>query len=98
MTAIDFATHLAKAFLTAELSQHESATLIAIAAGLDTARDIARFLDQSTTAIHSAIAKLTKRKLIHPATWLDDGTPVYRLTPEGKDTLRTHFFSAIPQH
>lgn len=98
MKAIDFATHLARAILTAKLSLHESATLIAIAAGLELANDIARQLDQPRTGIHNSIHSLTKRNLIHPATWLDDGTPVYRLTPAGKNLIINHFLVSIPRH
>lgn len=98
MTAIDFATHLAKAILTADLSMHESATLFCLAAGLDTAGDTSRQLDQPRNTISTALNKLTQKGLARPATWLDDGTPVYRLTPAGKELLAHHFLASIPKN
>ena len=86
MKAIDFATRFTAALMGSPASLHENAILCAMAAGLDNRMDIATQLQSSPGTVATALHKLTKRGLTQSHSWLDDGTPLYRLT----DTGRTH--------
>lgn len=89
MQAIDFATRLAASLLTTPASLAESAVLFALAAGLDTADDIAHTIGLSAAATRTHLHKLTQRSLTESASWTADGTPIYRLSHTGRDLIRT---------
>lgn len=89
MQAIDFATYLCRNLLRSELTLIESSTLCSIAAGLDHVPDIADTLKSNAGNISTAAHLLVKRGLIHSPNWTEDGRPLYSLTPEGKNTIRT---------
>ena len=95
MKAIDFATYFCHRLLHAQNSLIESATLCAIGAGLDHVPDIAETLEHPAGNISTTCHKLVKKGLIHAPTWTDEGRPLYRLTPAGKDLLRTHYLSFL---
>lgn len=86
MKAIDFAVRLTAKLLKYknELSLMDAGILFAVAAGLDYAPDIADTLQRPGGSTVTGLHRLAKAGLIHPTGWTDAGTPLYKLTHDGK--------------
>lgn len=95
MKAIDFATYFCQRLLHADISLIEASTLCAIAAGLEHVPDIAQTLGMPAGNVATTGHRLVKKGFIHAPNWTDEGRPLYRLTSEGKEIIRTHFLSFL---
>ncbi len=92
MKAIDFAcrllTHLAEDKLPFPTQQ----VLLAVAAGLETSPDIARFTGLSSSSCSGILRSLTHKNLLSR---VGGSHAVYLLAPAGKERVR-HYFSFLP--
>ena len=92
MQAIDFATRFFKSVIKHDLTHNQMGALLGVAAGLDTAYDIASFYEQENVSIiKTALNKLVKRGLL--TVTIDDfaGVDEYHLADEGKELVKSLF-------
>ena len=96
MNAIDFATRLTANLLhTPNHTPIQNGILLALAAGLDCATDIATTLHTtpSTTALN--LHRLAKIGHCQAQNYLEDGTPLYTLTPTGRQHIRHNLINFL---
>ncbi len=94
MKAIDFACHLLATLAEDELSFPAQQVLLAVAAGLETSPDIARFTGQSPSACSGLLRSLTHKNIISR---VGGAHAVYLLAPAGRERVR-RYFSFLPHH
>lgn len=92
MKAIDFACRLLQALSHESHSDTMQRALLGLAAGLETAADIAYCLGMNTSATTTALRKLEAEQLVRS---VNSSWCVYRLTPSGK-ALVASIFSFLP--
>ncbi len=92
MKAIDFACRLLARLAEDNLPFATQQVLLAVAAGLETGPDIARFTGQSSSACSGILRSLAHKDIIKRV----GGThPVYLLAPAGRELVR-QYFSFLP--
>ncbi len=92
MKAIDFACHLLVRLAEDKHPFPTQQVLLAVAAGLETTPDIARFTGITSTSCSGILRSLTNKKLLErPA----GPHAIYLLTPAGKELVR-QYFSFLP--
>ncbi len=92
MKAIDFACRLLQSLSREQHSDISQRALLGLAAGLETAADIAYCLGMNTSATTTALRKLEAEQLVRS---VHSNWSVYRLTPTGK-ALVASIFSFLP--
>ena len=97
MQAIDFGTRFIKAVIKSELPYYQAGCLLAIAAGLDTAYDIANFYDMpNTRTINPSLKSLAKAGYLVATPDDFAGIDIYRLSDSGKALVKK-MFSFLPK-
>ncbi len=92
MKAIDFACRLLASLAEDELPLTTQQVLLAVAAGLETSPDIARFTGLSSSGCSGILRSLAHRQLINR---VGGAHAVYLLAPAGKQLVR-QYFSFLP--
>ncbi len=88
MKAIDFACRLLAQLAEDELSFPAQQILLAIAAGLRSGSDIARFTGQPSSSCSGILRSLAHRNII---TRSEGAHATYTLAPAGKERVRQYF-------
>lgn len=97
MTAVDLLARFFAAVNQSPLTYHQAGTLIAIAAGLDTAEDIRKFLGMKLAAgTGRQLKELTKLGFVDSTVDPLSEETLYHLTPNGCNAVREilHFIPA----
>ncbi len=92
MKAIDFACHLLARLSEDELPFPAQQVLLAVAAGLETGPDIARFTGMSSSGCSGILRSLAHKNIISR---VGGNHAVYLLAPAGKELVR-QYFSFLP--
>ena len=92
MKAIDFACRLLHALSREAHSESMQRVLLGLAAGLETAADIAYCLGMNTSVATTCLRKLQKEQLVSS---VNSSWSVYRLTAAGKELVAS-IFSFLP--
>ncbi len=92
MKAIDFACRLLVSLTEDTLPLPTQQVLLAVAAGLQTGADIARFMGITPSVCAGILRSLAHRNLIQRVNGLH---AVYELAPAGRDQVR-RYFSFLP--
>ena len=95
MKAIDFACRFLAVLSRDPMSPAKRQVLFAVAAGLETITDIARFTQLSTCTCSNMLRQLERNKLVHHIGSVEH--TIYLLAPAGKEHIRK-LFSFLPTH
>ncbi len=92
MKAIDFACHLLTRLAEDTLPFPAQQVLLAVAAGLESGADIARFTGMSTNSCAGILRSLANKNIVCR---LSGPHACYRLAPAGRERVR-QYFSFLP--